>query len=277
MSNNESTETTEPTSITTKAQSKGLSAAPPVDSKSGGLPQGTQLGLRKIVVSPEVLTTLPEIDIVGGKIAGPPNVAVPALRRIEAGYIGTKLVNKAGVPVRDQYQDSEVETLLSLMTKTQRDEFQNNLASRGVYGKNGRPLGGTGFAPEDISVMRQFKDYANSEGLTIEAALQKFLAETKPYVPPRKVIRTTAKQDIRSVLQKTTQEILGRSLSPNEIEKFVKTYERMEITEAMGGVRAPRLDVAAEQQVQQQFGPEAQATRALGFLDVLDKKIKGLA
>jgi len=57
----------------------------------------------------------------------------------------------------------------------------------------------------------------------------------------------------------------------------VKTYERMEITEAMGGVKAPRLDVAAEQQVQQQFGPEAQATRALGFLDVLDKKIKGLA
>ena len=51
----------------------------------------------------------------------------------------------------------------------------------------------------------------------------------------------------------------------------------MEITEAMGGVRAPRLDVAAEQQVQQQFGPEAQATRAFGFLDILDKKIKGLA
>jgi O-phosphoseryl-tRNA(Cys) synthetase len=119
--------------------------------------------------------------------------------------------------------------------------------------------------------------YANGEGLTLEAALDKFLAEAKPYVAPRKVIRTTAKQDIRSVLQKTTQEILGRSLSPNEIEKFVKTYERMEITEAMGGVRAPNLAVAAEEQVQQQFGPEAQAVGALGLFDILDRKIKGQA
>jgi hypothetical protein len=277
MSINESTETTEPTSVTAKAKSKGIPDVAPLDSKSGGLPEGSQLGLRKIVVSPEVLSTLPEIDIVGGKMVGPSNVAVPALRRFEAGYIGTKLVDKAGVPVRDQYQDNEVMTLLSLMTNAQREEFQNNLASRGVYGKNGRPLGGTGFSSEDISVMKQFKDYSNAEGLTIDAALQKFLAETTPYVAPRKVIRTTAKQDIRSVLQKTTQEILGRSLSPNEIEKFVKTYERMEITEGMGGVRAPRLDVAAEQQVQQQFGPEAEAVRALGFLDILDKKIKGLA
>ena len=163
------------------------------------------------------------------------------------------------------------------MGKADRDTFQNALASRGVYGKNGRPFGGTGFGTEDISVTKEFMRYANDSGLTLEAALEQFLAETKPYVAPRKVIRTTAKQDIRSVLQKTTQEILGRSLSPNEIEKFVKTYERMEITEAMGGVRAPSLAVAAEEQVQQQFGPEAQATRASGFLDILDKKIKGLA
>jgi O-phosphoseryl-tRNA(Cys) synthetase len=92
-----------------------------------------------------------------------------------------------------------------------------------------------------------------------------------------RTIRTTAKQDIRSVFQDTTQKILGRNVSADEIEKFVRAYERMEISEATGGVRAPNIGVAAEQQVQQQFGPEAEAVGALGLFDILDKKIKGLA
>jgi hypothetical protein len=215
---------------------------------------------------------MPE-QFVGGRFQGP-----PTQRNISAGYIGQQLVNKSGAIARGQYDpDSEAVSELSRLSTTDRTDLQNKLASIGLYGKNGRASGGTGFDGTDLSVMREFLNYANSKGLTIDAALPTLLSEVKPVVGTGKVIRTTAKQDIRSVLQKTTQEILGRSLSPNEIEKFVKTYERMEITEAMGGVRAPRLDVAAEQQVQQQFGPEAEAVRALGFLDILDRKIKGLA
>jgi hypothetical protein len=149
---------------------------------------------------------------------------------------------------------------------TDRTDLQNKLASIGLYGKNGRASGGTGFDSTDLSVMREFLNYANSKGLTVDAALPTLLSEVKPVVGTGRVIRTTAKQNIRSVLQETTQKILGRSLSPNEIEKFVKTYERMEITEATGGVRAPNLAVAAEQQVQQQFGPEAQAVRCFRFV-----------
>ncbi len=272
MSFTEPTDPNESASVTAKAQSKGLSDIAPLDSKSGGLAPDIQLGVRQVTLTPQKLATLPEIDVIGGRFQGP-----PTQRNISAGYIGQELVNKSGAIERGQYQEDEAESILARMTKADRDIFQNALASRGLYGKNGRPLGGTGRGTEDISVTKEFIRYANGEGLTIEAALDKFLAETKPYVAPRKVIRTTAKQDIRSVLQKTTQEILGRSLSPNEIEKFVKTYERMEITEAMGGVKAPRLDVAAEQQVQQQFGPEAQAVGALGLFDILDRKIKGQA
>jgi phenylalanyl-tRNA synthetase beta subunit len=146
-----------------------------------------------------------------------------------------------------------------------------------LYGKNGRASGGTGFDSTDLSVMREFLNYANSKGLTIDAALPTLLSEVKPVVGTGKVIRTTAKQDIRSVFQDTTQKILGRNVSAAEIEKFVKAFEGMEIKEGGGGVKAPNIRVAAEQQVQQQFGPEAQAVGALGLFDILDKKIKGQA
>ena len=273
MSFTEPTETTEPASTTAKAQSKGLSDIAPLDSKSGGLAPDIQLGVRQVTLTPQKLETLPEIDVVGGRFQGP-----PTQRNISAGYVGQQLVNKSGAIERGQYDPaSEAFSELSRLETADRTDLQNKLASIGLYGKNGRASGGTGFDSTDLSVMREFLNYSNSKGLTIDAALPTLLSEVKPVVGTGRVIRTTAKQNIRSVLQETTQKILGRSLSPNEIEKFVKTYERMEITEAMGGVRAPRLDVAAEQQVQQQFGPEAQAVGALGLFDILDRKIKGQA
>jgi hypothetical protein len=263
------TEQTDPNEPTTPPPAQAPVIAPKV---SGGLAPDVQLGVRQVTATQQQFTTMPE-QFVGGRFQGP-----PTNRNISAGYIGQQLVNKSGAIARGQYDpDSEAVSELSRLSTTDRTDLQNKLASIGLYGKNGRASGGTGFDSTDLSVMREFLNYANSKGLTVDAALPTLLSEVKPVVGTGRVIRTTAKQDIRSVLQKTTQEILGRSLSPNEIEKFVKTYERMEITEAMGGVRAPRLDVAAEQQVQQQFGPEAQATRASGFLDILDKKIKGLA
>lgn len=263
------TEPTDPNAPVTPPPAQAPIIAPKV---SGGLAPDVQLGVRQVTATQQQFTTMPE-QFVGGRFQGP-----PTQRNISAGYIGQQLVNKSGAIARGQYDpDSEAVSELSRLSTTDRTDLQNKLASLGLYGKNGRASGGTGFDSTDLSVMREFLNYANSKGLTIDAALPTLLSEVKPVVGTGRVIRTTAKQDIRSVLQKTTQEILGRSLSPNEIEKFVKTYERMEITEAMGGVRAPNLAVAAEQQVQQQFGPEAEAVQALGFLDILDKKIKGLA
>ena len=264
-----STEQTDPNAPVTPPPAQAPIIAPKI---SGGLAPDVQLGVRQVTATQQQFTTMPE-QFVGGRFQGP-----PTQRNISAGYIGQQLVNKSGAIARGQYDpDSEAVSELSRLSTTDRTDLQNKLASLGLYGKNGRASGGTGFDSTDLSVMRESLNYANSKGLTIDAALPTLLSEVKPVVGTGRVIRTTAKQDIRSVLQKTTQEILGRSLSPNEIEKFVKTYERMEITEAMGGVRAPRLDVAAEQQVQQQFGPEAQAVGALGLFDILDRKIKGQA
>jgi hypothetical protein len=268
------TEQTDPNAPVTPPPAEAPVIAPKV---SGGIAPDVKLPGRSVFLTAPQLAEIKEEDILGGTVSDSGDAATRQRRGFDVIFQGQKLLNKSGVLERGLYQDEEAESELARMTKADRDTFQNALASRGLYGKNGRPLGGTGFGTEDISVTKEFMRYANDLGLTLEAALDKFLAEVKPYVAPRKVIRTTAKQDIRSVLQKTTQEILGRSLSPNEIEKFVKTYERMEITEAMGGVRAPNLAVAAEEQVQQQFGPEAQAVGALGLFDILDRKIKGQA
>jgi hypothetical protein len=274
MSNNESTETTDPNAPVTPPPAEAPVIAPKV---SGGLAPDINLPVRKVFTTAPQLESIQK-DILGGTVADSGDAATRQRRGFDVAYQGQLLVNKSGAITRGQYDpDKEAVSELSRLSTTDRTDLQNKLASLGLYGKNGRASGGTGFDSTDLSVMREFLNYANSKGLTVDAALPTLLSEVKPVVGTGRVIRTTAKQDIRSVLQKTTQEILGRSLSPNEIEKFVKTYERMEITEAMGGVRAPNLAVAAEEQVQQQFGPEAQAVGALGLFDILDRKIKGQA
>jgi hypothetical protein len=269
------TEPTDTNATTTPPSSTAPVIAPKV---GGGLAPDVKLQPRNVFVTAPQLSGLKQQDILGGTVSDSGDAATRQRRGFDVSFVGQKLVGKNNTIERDLYDpDKEAVSELSRMTAAQRADFQNKLSARGLYGKNGRPQGGTGFDSTDISVMREFLNYANSQGRTIEAVLPQFLTEIQPSVGMGKVIRTTAKQDIRSVFQDTTQKILGRNVSAAEIEKFVRAYERMEISEATGGVRAPNINVAAEQQVQQQFGPEAEAVGALGLFDILDKKIKGLA
>ena len=254
--------------------------APTITTKTGsGLAPDIKLPPRKVFATPQQVTTLPQEDILGGTVSDSGDAATRQRRGFDVSYQGQQLVDKRGNITRGQYDpDKEAESELSRLGSSDRLYFQSALSSRGLYGKNGKPLGGTGFDSSDISVMKEFLRYANNKGLTVEAALPTFLSEQPAQVGGGgRTIRTTAKQDIRSIFQDTTQKLLGRTVSPDEIEKFVKAFEGMEIKEGMGGVRAPNIGVAAEQQVQQQFGPEAQAVGALGLFDILDKKIKGQA
>ena len=254
--------------------------APTIDTKTGsGLAPDIKLSPRKVFLTPQQVNTVPQEDILGGSISDSGDAATRQRRGFDVSYQGQQLVDKRGNITRGQYDpDKEAESELSRLGASDRLYFQSALSSRGLYGKNGKPKGGTGFDGSDISVMKEFLRYANNQGLTVEAALPVFLSEQPAQVGGGgRTIRTTAKQDIRSIFQDTTQKLLGRTVSPDEIEKFVKAFEGMEIKEGMGGVRAPNIGVAAEQQVQQQFGPEAQAVGALSLFDILDKKIKGQA
>jgi len=191
------------------------------------------------------------------------------------GYVGQNLVDSRGFITRGQYDPSkEAYAELAKMDLVERQAFLGSLAARGLYG-SGRPSP-TGFDSKDFSAMGDFLRYANSQGVTSDVAYSQFLTTFKATGGGRRV-RTTAKEDIRAVFKDATRKMLGRDVSNDEIEKFVKAYEGKEITEGTGGVKAPSLQTAAEVQVEQQYGAEAASVGMLSLFDILDKSIKGLA
>lgn len=191
------------------------------------------------------------------------------------GYVGQNLVDSRGIITRGQYDPSkEAYSELAKMDLAERQAFLNSLAARGLYG-SGKPSP-TGFDSKDFSAMGDFLRFANSQGVTSDVAYSQFLTTFKA-TGGGKRIRTTAKEDIRSVFRSVTRQVLGRELPADAIEKFVKAYEGKEITEGQGGAQAPSLQTAAEMQVEEQYGAEADAVRMASLFDILDKSIKGLA
>lgn len=191
------------------------------------------------------------------------------------GYVGQNLVDSRGIITRGQYDPSkEAYSELAKMDLAERQAFLNSLAARGLYG-SGKPSP-TGFDSKDFSAMGDFLRFANSQGVTSDVAYSQFLTTFKA-TGGGKRIRTTAKEDIRAVFKDATRKMLGRDVTNDEIEKFVRAYEGKEITEGQGGVQAPSLQTAAEMQVEQQYGAEAGAVGMLSLFDILDKSIKGLA
>ena len=89
-------------------------------------------------------------------------------------------------------------------------------------------------------------------------------------------VRTTAKEDLRSVFKQTASSVLGRQLSDSEVEKFVRSYNQMEVSDAMGGAAAPNAQVAAQQALTAAAPDEAAAMGALTLTNIFDDMIKGL-
>lgn len=202
-------------------------------------------------------------------------VAVP---RDAFGYRGSGLVDKNGVVTRGQYDaDKEVLDIMAGVGDAEtRLAYARAFASRGLYGEKGKPSQ-SGLEDKDVGAWKDFIRYANFNGLTVEAALPKFLSEFKPVVPQPVRIRTTPRENTRAVFQESVSRILGRAVPASAIEKFVRAYEQAEIREGRGGAAAPSIQVAAEQSIQQQFGDVAQANSTLQLMDVLSNKLKGLA
>lgn len=247
-----------------------------------GIRPGTMLQPRVVSnVSPESGITIQGNEVVDPRASQAYNtnrslgVAVP---RDAFGYRGSGLVDRNGVVTRGQYDvDKEVEDVMAGVGDTEiRLAYSRAFASRGLYGEKGKPSQ-SGLDGKDISAWKEFIRYANFNGLTVDAALPKFLAEFKPVVPQPSRIRTTPRENTRAVFQESVSRILGRAVPASAIEKFVRAYEQSEIREGSGGAAAPSVQVAAEQSIQQQFGDVAQANSTLQLMDVLSNKIKGLA
>jgi hypothetical protein len=262
-------------------ESSGLSQTAPGIAGGKNSLSGGNLKPIQVTVKPGQKVNVPESEIVDPQRNLLPTTEASSARLRESGstitfgYTGNNLVDKTGAISRPQYDpNTEAYSYIAKMDTTERLQFLNKLQSRGLYG-NQKPST-TGFASKDIGAVQDFLLYSNSKRVTGDVGLSLLLAEFGN-VGGGKAIRTTAKEDIRSVFKDASRRLLGREVPPNVIERFVKSFEGMEITEGKGGVKAPSLQTAAEAQVQQQFGAEAGAVGMMSLFDILDKSIKGLA
>ena len=189
-------------------------------------------------------------------------------------YIGQGLVDKDGNIVRGQYGNEAYAQLAQFKTAADRKNFLNRLYQVGLY--QGSKPSPSGFNSKDLSVMQDALDWANWRGYTIDVAATMMATELGTVANAGNRIRTTAKEDLRSVFKKTASSVLGRTLSDSEVEKFVKSYNQKEVSEAMGGAAAPTAATAAEQAVTAAAPDEAAAMGALTLTNIFDDMIKGL-
>ena len=263
----------------TQNQAQPSDTPPPAFSTgTSGLSPDVKLPVRQAIPSDQNVQLNPE-DIVSVGMVSPTETTSARAREIAGptsfGYVGQNLVDSRGIITRGQYDpSSEAYSELAKMDLAERQAFLNSLAARGLYGSS-KPSP-TGFDSKDFSAMGDFLRFANSQGVTSDVAYNQFLTTFKASGGGKR-IRTTAKEDIRSVFRSVTRQVLGRELPADAIEKFVKAYEGKEITEGQGGAQAPSLQTAAEAEVEQQYGAEADAVRMASLFDILDKSIKGLA
>jgi hypothetical protein len=189
-------------------------------------------------------------------------------------YIGQGLVDKDGNIVRGQYGNEAYAELARFKSVAERKNFLNRLYQVGLY-QGSKPTP-SGFAAKDQQVMQDALDWANWRGYTIDVAATMMATELGTVANAGNRIRTTAKEDLRSVFKQTASSILGRTLSDSEVEKFVKSYNQKEVADAMGGAAAPTAATAAEQAVTAAAPDEAAAMGASTLMDLFDQKIKGL-
>jgi hypothetical protein len=203
-------------------------------------------------------------------------------------YRGPLLVDENGIVTRAQYDLSpltDANTILLELIKdpTQYKYYTNLLQTRGFYG-NSKPSTNR-VDSVDRSAMAEFlNNFANANGVTYKTAFQ--ILEGTPQVQSsgKKApsVRVTSPDDLKVVFRKASTDLLGYEIDDATAQKFAKTYQQMEIAEAQkqaaGGVftSAASPSTVAEQQILQQFKPEAQSFAAANYAQIMDARIKEL-
>lgn len=222
---------------------------------------------------------MPSVKLPARKVANKApakGVVVSQTDFTKEGYTGQALVNSRGEIARNQYSEDEAYSELAKMSVAERRDFQNKLYNLGAYG-NSKPSR-SGFNSNDFSAMREAMLVANAEGVTLDMAPAIMASKYggAGYGSGGTRIRTTPKQDLSAVFRRVSSELLGRRLSDAEIDKFVKSYNRMEQVEGMGGATAPSVEGAAIAQIESTNPEEASAMGLLQLTNIIDSSIKGL-
>lgn len=177
--------------------------------------------------------------------------------------------------------NNDAGALLYQMSESARKVLLASMHDKGLYG-NGTP--GNGLEDKDKSAFTTVLEFANFAGMPWAEAWAEYYKRVPNSVGVRKApaVRVTSGADLEVVFKRTASELLGRELTPEDNARFAKLYQGMEVQAGQrasaGGVYqdAPTAGTVAENQIQKQFGAEAQSFKAGGMAQIMDEMIKGL-
>jgi len=160
--------------------------------------------------------------------------------------------------------------LLYQMTPDARKVLLESLKRKGLYGSS---TPGNGFEEKDIRAFTPLLEYANMTGKPWAESWAEYYKSVPDSTSAKNgaTRRVTNADDLKMVFKKSAADLLGHSLTPQDEARFARLYQQME----MGG-DAPTAGTVAENQIQQQFGAEAQSYRAGGLAEIMDSMIARL-
>jgi hypothetical protein len=200
-----------------------------------------------------------------------------------ATYVGPLLVDYQGRITREPY-DVDISTgdvwpvISSFTDGPQRDAFLSNLYNLGLY-SYGEPSR-MGSSDADMNAVQQFLLIANTMGRTADVALsllnQRYPGARKVGTTGRRAIQYTSAKDLEQIMRSVSQQVLGRTASDEDVQRFIQAYQGSERSAQTGGSEAaPAADVAAQAQIQEQYGSEAQAVGFNNLARIMESLIKG--
>lgn len=163
--------------------------------------------------------------------------------------------------------------ILGGLDDIERNRVTNLLYTRGWYG-NQKPQGG--FGDNDREAMKALLYYSNVKGRTWTEVVNTL--EKAPFVVGGggAAPSYSSKEDLATIADKTALSTIGRKLSPQERDRFVKSYQGVQRSDTAGGEQAPSADVFFQNRIQRQYGAETDAYKYLTAVSNVAKLLESL-
>lgn len=163
--------------------------------------------------------------------------------------------------------------ILGSLNDIERNKVTNLLYTRGWYGDS-KPQGGFGDADRDA--MKALLYYSNVKGRTWTEVVNTL--EKAPFVVGGggAAPSYSSKEDLAVIADKTALSTIGRKLTPEERDRFVKSYQGVQRADRPGGEQAPAADVFFQNRIQGQYGAETEAYKYLTAISNVAKLLESL-
>lgn len=236
--------------------------------------QTAQIGAEDVVTvrSPRTgsETDFTVAELVSRTTGAPSEFSMLSRNIVSAEVKSNKLINSRGELARDQYNPDEATYELQKMGRAERLSFLNELYKRDMFPSSKGPSA-TGLDNGSIAAMETFLMLVNGTGYTMDIAKPIVLATYDPVqgLPGTGGVAqkysVSSPDDIRMVADRVAEEIIGRRLTAGQAQDIIKRVQAAERKAGMQTgteqVQAAAPQTIAQQQIESQFGQEAQLMR----------------